>query len=120
MILLLFNNQESLTYREIQEATNIPADVLEVQIKSLAHPKIKVLNKNPPTAVCESDHTFKINDKYTSKMFKVKIPLMKMQAQAKQEETERDIEIENQRRHQYLDENNDSSYLELMLHVCVL
>ena len=100
LVLLLFNKQETFTYKEILELTGIPSDVIEVQIKSLAHPKVKVLLKNPPTAVFDADHTFKINDKYTSKMFKVKIPLMKMQAQAKQEETERDIEIENQRRHQ--------------------
>lgn len=101
MVLLLFNHQDVVTYHEMAELTSIPIEALEVQVKSLAHPKVKILLKNPPTSVFEAGHTFRINDKYTSKMMKIKIPVMKTVVQAKQEETERDNEIETQRRHQY-------------------
>ena len=100
VVLLLFNLQEKVTYKEISEMAGIPFELLEVQVKSLAHPKVKVLLKTPATAVFEPEHTFQLNEKYTSKMLKVKIPLMKTQVQARQEESDRDSEIETQRRHQ--------------------
>jgi len=46
-IMMLYNNTLSLTYEEIKKATNIPDQELERHLLSLAHPKVRILKKNP-------------------------------------------------------------------------
>eukprot|EP00457_Paulinella_chromatophora_P002608 gb/GEZN01002613.1/.p1 GENE.gb/GEZN01002613.1/~~gb/GEZN01002613.1/.p1 ORF type:complete len:731 (-),score=119.65 gb/GEZN01002613.1/:115-2307(-) len=75
-IMMLFNSGDSLTYKHIQEQTNIPADELERHLLSLAHPKVRLLKKNPNNKSLGPDHTFTFNLQYTSKLRRVKIPLL--------------------------------------------
>lgn len=76
VILMLYNKGDTFTYKEIQEQTQIPETELPRQLLSLAHPKIKILNKTPNTKKIEASHRFSYNQKYTSNLFRVKVPLL--------------------------------------------
>jgi len=76
MVLLLFNKKKVLKFKEIQEASQIPMKELAWHILSLAHPKVKVLKKNPNSKKIEDDHRFGINAKYKNARARVMIPLM--------------------------------------------
>jgi len=76
MVLLLFNKKKVLKFKEIQEASQIPMKDLAWHILSLAHPKVKVLKKNPNSKKIEDDHRFGINAKYKNARARVMIPLM--------------------------------------------
>jgi len=76
MILLLFNKKKVLRFKEILSASQIPRKDLSWHILSLAHPKVKVLKKNPNSKKIEDDHRFGINAKYKNARARVMIPLM--------------------------------------------
>jgi len=75
-IMMLYNNTLSLTYEEIKKATNIPDQELERHLLSLAHPKVRLLKKTPNNKNIANDHVFAYNLQYTSKLKRVKIPLL--------------------------------------------
>eukprot|EP00455_Lapot_gusevi_P043272 TRINITY_DN5238_c0_g1_i4.p1 TRINITY_DN5238_c0_g1~~TRINITY_DN5238_c0_g1_i4.p1 ORF type:complete len:690 (-),score=273.95 TRINITY_DN5238_c0_g1_i4:174-2243(-) len=100
VVMLLFNHEDVFTFHQIAQQTDIPREALETHILSLAHPKYKVLLKNPPSKNLNDDDTFQINAQFTSKLYKTKIPLMKTVKEAKEEESEKERDIEVQRRHQ--------------------
>ena len=83
-ILLLFNNHHnedesqpgSLTFKEIQQHTGIEKDALLRHLLSLAHPKVKILKKDPNKKECENDHKFKLNTKFKSSNTKFNVPLL--------------------------------------------
>ena len=62
-------------FQEIKNETDIPERDLMRAIQSLALGKItqRVLSKDPKTKDIEADHTFNVNDQFTSKLFRVKI-----------------------------------------------
>jgi len=75
-IMMLYNNTLSLTYEEIKQATKIPDQELERHLLSLAHPKVRLLKKTPNNKFIANDHVFAYNFHYTSKLKRVKIPLL--------------------------------------------
>jgi len=75
-ILMLYNYANTYSYKDIQKATNIPDVELQRHLLSLAHPRIRVLKKSPNTKAIELNHTFEYNTAYTSKLYRVKIPLL--------------------------------------------
>jgi len=75
-IIMLYNNSLTLTYEEIKKATNITDQELERHLLSLAHPKVRLLKKTPNNKNIAPDHTFTYNLQYTSKLKRVKIPLL--------------------------------------------
>jgi len=76
MVLLLFNKKKVLRFKEIAEMTGIPPKELAWHILSLAHPKVKVLRKDPNSKKIEDDHRFGIYPKYKNARARVQIPLM--------------------------------------------
>jgi len=76
VVLLLFNQKKVLTFKEMLEMTKIPRKDLSWQVLSLAHPRVKVLRKNPSTKQVEDDHRFGINPKFKNARSRVAIPLM--------------------------------------------
>jgi len=84
-ILLLFNDVDQLTAKEIQDRTKISDEELPRQLISLAHPKIHILKKTPNTKAVEPDHMFTFNDDFTSNLFRVKVPLMVLKASVAEE-----------------------------------
>jgi len=73
-ILLLFNESNQLSYKEILEGTGITVPDLKRNLLSLSCAKYKILLKEPKTVktIGEGD-VFQFNDKFRSKLFKVKI-----------------------------------------------
>ncbi|KAJ0099957.1 hypothetical protein Patl1_21925 [Pistacia atlantica] len=67
-VLMLFNNADQLSYKEIEQATEIPASDLKRCLQSLACVKGKnVLRKEPMSKDIAEDDAFFFNDKFTSK-----------------------------------------------------
>jgi cullin 3 len=77
-ILLLFNDKDTLTLGEIRTMTQIPDLELRRHLISLCTPKHRILRKGSKgRGITADDDTFTFNDEYTSKLKKVRIPLVK-------------------------------------------
>jgi cullin 3 len=72
-ILLLFNKQNTYTFKDIQTSTAIPILDLKRNLTALACGKSKILLKEPNTKTVEESDTFTFNDKFRSRLFKVKV-----------------------------------------------
>ena len=79
VILLLFNHRDVYSFEEIESLTKIPQEFLEMNLKSLAHPKSGVLLKSPNTSKFANEHTFCLNKEFKSKLCEVTITLLKSQ-----------------------------------------
>jgi cullin 3 len=78
-ILMLFNDKKTFTLGEIRSATNIPDMELRRHLISLCTPKHRILRKSSKGKGISSDSdAFSLNDEYTSKLKRVKIPLVSM------------------------------------------
>lgn len=103
-ILLLFNDFESLTLHEIRERTNIPENELRRHLLSLCTPKFKILNKMSKIKGIAEDDSFTFNNLYSSKLKRVKIPLISQKEFGGSDEVEKTLttlppNIEEDRRH---------------------
>ena len=78
-ILVLFNKSDVLTLSQIRNETNIPEDELRRHLVSLCTPKHRILRKGSKgKAIFGDDDTFTYNAEYTSKMTRVKVPMVSM------------------------------------------
>jgi cullin 3 len=102
MFLLLFNQKNTLTFKEMIDLTAVPKDDASIHILSLAHPKIKVLRKNPNTKDIDDDHKFQLNPKFQNARQKIVIPLLsKLKAKQNDKTDQENMEaIKLLRRHQ--------------------
>lgn len=100
-VLVLFNSADSLSYREIEAATQIaPAD-LKRSLQSLACVKGKnVLRKTPMSKDINEGDVFCFNDKFTSKLYKVKISTVTAQKEGETEKQETRHKVEEDRKPQ--------------------
>ncbi|RWR78397.1 cullin-3A-like protein isoform X1 [Cinnamomum micranthum f. kanehirae] len=100
-ILMLFNSADRLSYKEIDQATEIPASDLKRSLQSLACVKGKnVLRKEPMSKDIAEDDAFFFNDKFTSKFFKVKIGTVAAQKESEPEKQETRQRVEEDRKPQ--------------------
>ncbi|KAJ7974421.1 Cullin [Quillaja saponaria] len=100
-VLMLFNNANRLTCKEIEQATQIPMSDLKRCLQSLACVKGKnVLVKEPMSKDIADDDTFFFNDKFTSKFFKVKIGTVVAQRESEPENLESRQRVEEDRKPQ--------------------
>jgi cullin 3 len=77
-ILLLFNDEDTLTLGQIRSRTQIPDMELRRHLISLCTPKHRILRKGSKgRAIVSDDDTFTFNAEYTSKLKRVRIPLVK-------------------------------------------
>ena len=77
-ILLLFNDNDTLSLGQIRTQTQIPDSELRRHLISLCTPKHRILKKGSKGRGITSDEdVFSFNNEYTSKMKKVRIPLVK-------------------------------------------
>lgn len=77
-ILLLFNDDDTLTLGQIRSRTQIPDMELRRHLISLCTPKHRILRKGSKgRAIVSDDDTFTFNSDYTSKLKRVRIPLVK-------------------------------------------
>jgi len=100
-ILLLFNDTDRLTYQEISEATEIPAADLKRSLQSLALMKGKnVLRKEPLSKEILDSDVFIFNDKFQSKLYKVKVGTVSAQKEGETEKQETRHKVEEDRKPQ--------------------
>eukprot|EP00246_Nothoceros_aenigmaticus_P013947 TRINITY_DN5071_c0_g1_i1.p1 TRINITY_DN5071_c0_g1~~TRINITY_DN5071_c0_g1_i1.p1 ORF type:complete len:736 (-),score=193.26 TRINITY_DN5071_c0_g1_i1:582-2789(-) len=100
-ILLLFNIHERLTYRELEQATDIPSQDLKRNLQSLACVKGKnVLRKEPMSKDISEDDVFLFNEKFISKFYKVKISTVVAQKESEPEKQETRQKVEEDRKPQ--------------------
>ncbi|GMH33867.1 hypothetical protein BSKO_01701 [Bryopsis sp. KO-2023] len=100
-ILLLFNNSERLSYREVAESTGIPHTELKRNLQSLACVKGKqVLMKEPMSREINDSDMFSVNDKFASKLFRVKIGTVTAQKETEPEKQETRQKVEEDRKPQ--------------------
>jgi cullin 3 len=98
-ILLLFNNIDTLSYKEVLESTEIPISDLKRGLLSLTAGKYKVLLKgNDAKTIAESD-SFTFNSKFRSKLYRVKIMAV-AGPEKKEEAAETRQKIDEDRKHQ--------------------
>ena len=82
-ILMLFNEKPALTLGEIRTATAIPDQELRRHLISLCTPKHRILRKGSKGKAITSDSdTFTFNADFTSKMRRVRVPLVSMKETA--------------------------------------
>uniref|UniRef100_A0A0D9VL05 Cullin family profile domain-containing protein n=1 Tax=Leersia perrieri TaxID=77586 RepID=A0A0D9VL05_9ORYZ len=100
-VLMLFNSTDGLTYKDIEQYTEIPALDLKRCLQSLACVKGKnVLRKEPMSKDISEDDTFYFNDKFTSKLVKVKIGTVVAQKESEPEKQETRQRVEEDRKPQ--------------------
>lgn len=77
-ILLLFNEADTLSLGQIRSKTHIPDSELRRHLVSLCTPKHRILRKGSRgRGITSDDDTFTFNPDYTSKLKRVRIPLVK-------------------------------------------
>ena len=77
-ILLLFNDKDTLTLGQIRSQTHIPDSELRRHLISLCTPKHRILRKGSKgRGITSDDDTFTFNRDYSSKLKRVRIPLVK-------------------------------------------
>jgi cullin 3 len=77
-ILLLFNNKDTLTLAQIRSQTHVPDSELRRHLISLCTPKNRIVRKGSKgKGITSDDDTFTFNTDYTSKLKRVRIPLVK-------------------------------------------
>lgn len=90
VILSLYNHRDSYTYADMLRLTGIGADELQRHLLSLAHPKVRILKKEPNTKAVEAAHTFEFNEAYTSQLYRIKVPVLAL-AKAEGDEAKEDV-----------------------------
>ncbi|CAI9096621.1 OLC1v1032812C1 [Oldenlandia corymbosa var. corymbosa] len=100
-VLMLFNTADRLSYKEIEQATGIPSSELKRCLQSLACVKGKnVLRKEPMSKDIGEEDAFFVNDKFTSKFYKVKIGTVVAQKESEPEKQETRQRVEEDRKPQ--------------------
>lgn len=78
LVLLLFNDTDTLSLEEIRLATNIEDGELRRTLQSLACGKARVLTKDPKGREVEDNDKFHFNNEFTNRLFKIKINQIQM------------------------------------------
>ena len=77
--MLCFNDKKHVvrTLKSILELTKIPLKDLENHLLSLAHPSVRILQKQPNSKELAYDHKFRINEKFRPTEEMGVVPLLK-------------------------------------------
>lgn len=87
LCLLLFNENEELTYDDIRQASAIDEAELKRTLQSLACGKARVLTKHPKGKDIKEDDKFKFNQDFKNKLFRVKINQIQMKETMEENES---------------------------------
>ncbi|PWA86183.1 Cullin [Artemisia annua] len=100
-VLMQFNDADRLSYREIEQAVEIPRVELKRCLQSLACAKGKnVLRKEPMSKDISENDVFFFNEKFSSKFYKVKIGMVAAQKESEPEKQETRQRVEEDRKPQ--------------------
>lgn len=101
-ILMLYNERDTFNCKELADRTQILEKDLHRALMSLAMGKQnqRILIKNPRTKEIEPDHTFTINDSFTSKLYKVKIQAIACRGESEPERKETRSKVDEDRKHE--------------------
>lgn len=108
IVLLMFNDQERWTYKDLQQATNIPPAELKRALQGMLQGKGKdskvgaknVLLKEPKSRDVNDDDVFTVNDGFTSKTVRVKLSAVSSTKEAEAETVETRIKVDEDRKPQ--------------------
>ncbi|XP_005176013.1 cullin-4A [Musca domestica] len=78
LVLLLFNDRDTLSYEEILAATNIESGELRRILQSLACGRARVITKEPKGREVEDKDQFHYNNEFVNKLFRIKINQIQM------------------------------------------
>ncbi|CAN9500899.1 unnamed protein product [Ophioblennius macclurei] len=100
-ILMLFNGREKCTFEDIQQQTGIPERELVRELQSLACGKSaqQVLTKEPKSKEILHGHVFAVNDRFTSKLHRVKIKMVE-QGELDPERKDMRRKVQEDRKHE--------------------
>ncbi|KAF2070188.1 hypothetical protein CYY_008493 [Polysphondylium violaceum] len=92
LVLYLFNDRAdsdggSITFKQIQEETQIPEGELKRNLQYLCHSKSELLVKSPRSKVIANTDSFTFNKKFTAKLVRIKVNAL--QSQETVEETKK-------------------------------
>uniref|UniRef100_A0A6G1S2S2 Cullin-3 n=1 Tax=Aceria tosichella TaxID=561515 RepID=A0A6G1S2S2_9ACAR len=101
-ILMLYNEKDSFTCKELADRTQIVEKDLQRALMSLAMGKQnqRILIKHPKTKEIGLDHVFTINDSFTSKLFRVKIQAIACRGESEPERKETRSKVDEDRKHE--------------------
>jgi len=112
-VLMLFNKKERYTYEEIASETAIPEKDLKRAIQSLAMGKAsqRVLTRQSSgvgngaggavvVRDIESDDLFRVNDSFTSRLYRVKIQTVSAKGESEPERQETRSKVDEDRKHE--------------------
>lgn len=102
VVLMLFNERDTWTFEDIKNETYIPDKDLIRALQSLALGKIgqRVLVKEPKSRDIEANHTFSVNDAFTSKLHRVKIQTVTTKGESEPERKETRNKVDEDRKHE--------------------
>uniref|UniRef100_A0A6B2KYR3 Cullin family profile domain-containing protein n=1 Tax=Arcella intermedia TaxID=1963864 RepID=A0A6B2KYR3_9EUKA len=98
VLLLLFNNHDTLSFKDMLNATGIPGPDLHKNLLPLLVPQHKILTKNPPTKKFAPTDEFSFNEGFKSKLFRVKV-LQVLQKESEPERGETQKKVDEDRKH---------------------
>lgn len=101
-ILMLYNERDMYSYKELMDKTQIPDKDLSRALMSLAMGKQnqRILIKSPKTKEIEPDHVFAINDSFSSKLIRVKIQAIACRGETEPERKETRSKVDEDRKHE--------------------
>ncbi|KAI8371040.1 Cullin [Blakeslea trispora] len=101
VVLLLFNHQDTLSWQELKQQTQISDADLKRTLQSLACAKFKILLKsNPKTRDILVDETFSFNPDFTSPMARIKIQALASKVESEGERRQTQDKVDEERKHQ--------------------
>jgi len=78
VVMLLFNDTKSISYKDIAEATGIEQKELKRTLLSLACGKVRPLTKEPKGKEVGDEDVFNFNDDFRHKLYRIKVNSIQM------------------------------------------